>query len=251
MACIASALSSFCTVDCGDECRPNIETLLSIHKVTIPGTNMKKPIRLLIADYHTLFRQGLKSLLASNSEFKVVGEVEQASELRSLASRKQCDVILLDLQMDRWVMEEISWLSRRAAVVVLTASENPADIAAAIRFGARAVLPKRSSLETLIAALRAAAGGLIWFPPATAGEFARRLDFLGPNRLTSRESAIVRYVAEGLRNAEVAEALAISENTVKTHLTNVFRKLAVRDRVELARYAIRNGWINLGFSARR
>ena len=212
---------------------------------------MKKPIRLVVADSHTLFRQGLKSLLAPNSEFKVVGEAEQASELRSVASHKQCDVILLDLQMDRWVMQEISWLSRRTAVVVLTASENPADIASAIRFGARAVVPKRLSLETLIAALRAAAGGLIWFPPATADEFAQRLDSLRPNRLTSRESAIVRYVAEGLRNAEVAEALEISENTVKTHLTNVFRKLAVRDRVELARYAIRNGWINLGFSARR
>lgn len=244
---IATALSSSCTVDCEDECGPDAEYPL----ITIPGTNMKKPIRLVVAQYHTLFRQGLKSLLAPNSEFKVVGEVEQASELKTLASRKRFDVILLDPQMDRWVMQEISWLSRRAAVVVLTASEDPRDIDAAIKCGARAVVLKRFSLEMLIAALRAAADGLIWFPPATADEFAKHLDSLGLNRLTSRESTIVRYVAGGLRNAEVAEALAISENTVKVHLTSVFRKLAIRDRVELAHYAIRNGLINLGFPARR
>lgn len=204
-------------------------------------------IKLLIADDHALFRQGLKALLATYPDFSVVAEVERSTDLGAFVSTHPCDVIVLDLQMDRWMMEEIKWLVRHAAVVVVTASEDLQDTTTAIRFGARAVVPKRFALDTLVTAIRAAAEGLIWLPPATDTDFAARSHGLRLNGLTERELAIVRYVAEGLHNAEVAERLGIAEGTIKIHLNRIFRRLNIRDRVELTRYAIRHGLIQISF----
>src|SRR6266481_6340039 len=100
---------------------------------------MQTPIRLIIADDHAVFREGLKALLATYSRFEVVAEVERSSELEATVSARPGDVVVLDLQMDQWVMDEIEWLSRRAIVVVLTASESADDAKAALRLGARAV----------------------------------------------------------------------------------------------------------------
>jgi len=206
-------------------------------------------IKLIIADDHALFRQGLKSLFATYPDLSVIGEVERSIDLGAFIPSHPCDVIVLDLQMDRWVMEDIRWLVHHAAVVVVTASEDFQDAATAVRSGARAVVPKRFALETLVMAIRAAAEGLIWLPPATDTEFAARGHDLKLNGLTKKELAIVRYVADGLHNAEVAERLGNTEGTVKIHLNRIFRRLNVRDRVELTRYAIRHGLIHI--SSRR
>jgi DNA-binding NarL/FixJ family response regulator len=202
---------------------------------------MKKRLRLIIADDHSLFRQGLKALLLLQPDIEVVGEVERVSELTPMLTTTPCDLLLLDLQMERWVIGDIQRLSRVTRVVVLTASERKEDAMAALRMGAHAIVQKRYAVETLMEAIRAAAQGLVWVPPALREELATQLTSPAANRLSDREIEIIRCVAAGLRNAEVAERLLIGESTVKTHLNNIFQKLGIRARVELALYAHRAG----------
>jgi DNA-binding NarL/FixJ family response regulator len=202
---------------------------------------MEKRLRLIIADDHSLFRQGLKELLLMQPEVAVVGEVEHFSELASMLTTTPCDVLLLDLQMERWVGGNIERLSRVTRIVVLTASERKEDAMAALRMGAYAFVQKRYAVETLMEAIRSAAQGLVWIPPALRAELATHLISPAGSYLSNRETEIIRCVAAGLRNAEVAEQLSIGESTVKTHLNNIFQKLGVRDRVELALYAHRAG----------
>jgi DNA-binding NarL/FixJ family response regulator len=206
---------------------------------------MKKRLRVILADDHTLFREALRSQLARETDIEVVGETERAGDLAQLIERTPCDVLLLDLQMERWSLNDIGELSTKVGIVVVTASERAADALAAVRLGARAVVQKHLALETLIDAIRAAAEGLVWLPPHLQAQLAD--DWRSPARssLTNREREVTRLAALGLRNAEIAKRLFISELTVKTHLNNVFQKLSLRDRVELTRYAIREGLVGI------
>jgi DNA-binding NarL/FixJ family response regulator len=199
-------------------------------------------MRVIIADDHALFRQGLKSLLLLQPNLEVVAEVARASELDQVLAATPCDVLLLDLQMDEWAMDKIPALSRHTIVIVLTASESAENGAKALRLGARAIVQKRFAIETLMLALHACSQGSVWMPPEVQAELAGA-ENLASRELTPRETEVVRYVALGLRNAEVAERLAIAEATVKTHLNNVFQKLGMRDRLELVHYAIRTGLV--------
>lgn len=203
---------------------------------------MRTPLRLIIADDHALFRQGLKSLLLLQSDTQVVAEIESANEVEPVVSGADGDILLLDLQMDRWMMEDIPQLSRLTNVIVLTASESAENGVRALRLGAKGVVQKRFAIETLMMAVRSVAEGMVWMPPTVQTEFARQESSSGKD-LTPRESEIVRYVASGLRNIEVAERLSITESTVKTHLNNIFQKLGVRDRLELTHYAIKTGMV--------
>jgi DNA-binding NarL/FixJ family response regulator len=202
---------------------------------------MAKRLRLIIADDHSIFRQGLKELLLLQPDLEVVGEVAHFSELASMLTTTPCDVLLLDLQMERWVGGNIERLSRVTRVVVLTASERKEDAMAALRMGALAFVQKRYAVETLMEAIRSAARGLVWIPPALQTELAARLRSPAGGQLSGRETEIIRCIGAGLRNAEVARRLSIGESTVKTHLYNIFQKLGIRDRVELALYAQRVG----------
>jgi DNA-binding NarL/FixJ family response regulator len=206
-------------------------------------TTPNPPLRIAIADDHALFRQGLRSMLALKEGVTVVAEVERASELPGLLERTALDILLLDLQMERSSLVDIEALARRVAVVVVTASEHPEDALRAVRAGARAVVFKRFAIETLMTAIAAVAEGHAWMPPALQAQLASELRIPVAQKLTSREREIVRHVARGMRNAEVAKELFISEVTVKTHLNNIFQKLGVRDRVGLVLYAIRAGMI--------
>jgi two-component system NarL family response regulator len=203
---------------------------------------MPTPLRLIIADDHALFRQGLKSLLLLQADIQVVAEIELASDVVPAVTATSCDVLLLDLQMDRWMMEDIPQLIRLTNVIVLTASESAENGVRAVRLGAKGIVQKRFAIETLMMAVRSVADGLVWMPPTVQTEFARQESTSG-KELTPRESEIVRYVASGLRNNEVAERLSITESTVKTHLNNIFQKLDVRDRLELTHYAIKTGMV--------
>ena len=202
---------------------------------------MKKRLRLVIADDHSLFREGLKSLLLLQPDVEVVGEVERFGELASMLTTTPCDVLLLDLQMERWVLGDIERLTRVTRVVVLTASERKEDAMAALRMGAHAIVQKRYAVETLMEAIRSAAQGLVWIPSALQTELTAHFRSPAGTQLSNRETQIIRCVAAGLRNAEVAERLSIGESTVKTHLNSIFQKLGIRDRVELALYAHRVG----------
>jgi DNA-binding NarL/FixJ family response regulator len=202
---------------------------------------MKSPIRLIIADDHALFRGGLKSLLRRQRDMQVVGEADAAGAVMAKVAEANCDILLLDLQMERWALDDIRPLAAITKVVVLTASESVENAIIAMRLGARAVVQKRFAVQTLIEAIRAVAEGLVWMPPALQAEVASQWTSSASRSLTIRETEIVRHIASGLRNAEIAHRLAISEATVKTHLNNIFDKLALRDRVELAVYALRHG----------
>jgi two-component system NarL family response regulator len=147
--------------------------------------------------------------------------------------------------MDRNTLGDIESLSRRVRVVVVTATEQPGEAMAALRAGARAVVFKRFAIETLMDAVRAVMDGHVWMPPTLQAEMAKQLLEPASDALSAREVEIVRLVALGLRNAEIAQRLSITEGTVKTHLNNVFQKLKIRDRVELTRYALRVGYIGV------
>jgi DNA-binding NarL/FixJ family response regulator len=209
----------------------------------LKGAYPLSPLRLIIADDHALFRQGLRSLLVLEG-LEVVAEVEQAGSLDAALAANPCDVLLLDLQMEQWSMDQIPELSRKTAVVILTADERVEIGLTALRLGARAIVQKRFAIESLITAIQAVADGLVWMPPAMQAALAGQ-DGPAAKKLTPRESEIVRYVAVGMRNAEVAARLSLSESTVKTHLTNIFQKLGIRDRIELTRYAIKTGLVTV------
>jgi len=200
-----------------------------------------QPVRIAIADDHALFRQGLRSLLALQENVTVVAEVERAGQLPALLKRASFDILLLDLQMERRSLADIEDLARRVSVVVVTASERPEDAFGALRAGARAVVFKRFAIETLMTAICAVIDGHAWMPPSLQAQLAEQLRAPASEGLTVREREIVRHVALGMRNAEVAKRLSISEVTVKTHLNNVFQKLGIRDRVGLTLHAVRTG----------
>ena len=206
---------------------------------------MKAPIRLIIADDHAIFRSGLKSLMRRQRDIQVVGEVESAGALAKALADTACDVLLLDLQMERWALEDIKELAALTRVVVLTASESVENAVAAMRLGARAVVQKRFAVRTLMEAIHTVVDGLVWMAPTLQAEIAAQWGVSGAKQLTNRELEIVRQVASGLRNAEIAERLSITEPTVKTHINHIFSKLQLRDRVELTVYALRRGLISV------
>ena len=197
-----------------------------------------------IVDDHALFRQGLRSLLNLQPEVTVVGEAERVDDIVPMLIRTRCDILLLDLMMDRNVLGHIAELATRTSVVVLTADEHPEPSLTAIREGARAVVFKRFAVDTLMEAVRSVAAGEMWLPPVLLTHIASGLRAAG-DPLTPREREVARLVALGLRNGEVAQKLFVSDETVKTHLNNIFRKLKLRDRVELTLYAVRAGLVGV------
>jgi DNA-binding NarL/FixJ family response regulator len=206
----------------------------------------RKTLRLLIADDHEIFREGLTALLELEPDIEVIGAVGRADEVKAAVTSTHCDILLLDLKLDRWVTEDISELAKLTKIVVLSGTDRADELVAAFNSGARAIVQKTVAAETVIQAIRAVASGMVWMPPALRRKLtASKPQSAASDQLTVREREVVRQVAVGLRNAEVAEKLAISEGTVKIHLNNIFSKLNIRDRVELTLYALRSGLINL------
>ena len=210
---------------------------------------MTRPLSIAIADDHALFRQGVKSLLRRRSDLKVMVEVERVDDIEPALRRQPCDLLLLDLQMDRNALPTIGSLAQQALVMVLTMSESSDDAVAAIRAGARAVVFKRFAVTMLLEAIRAVAAGHVWLPPPLQAAVVSGLREPERPGITTREREIVRQVALGRRNAEVAQKLFISEETVKKHLNTIFQKLGLRDRVQLTLYAIQAGIVS-GFERR-
>ena len=170
-------------------------------------------------------------------------EVGRADDLKPTLEALKCDVVLLDLQMDLWMMTEIVWMARIVNVAVLAPGANLEDSVTAIKLGARAVIQKREAFDTLLEALRTVAAGGVWMPPELQTEIIARLRTSPKKNLTERESEIVRCVAFGLRDGEIAQRLSIAEATVKTHLNNIFQKFGLRDRAGLVRYSLRPGLV--------
>ncbi|MFN8628389.1 MAG: response regulator transcription factor [Candidatus Binatia bacterium] len=204
------------------------------------------PLRIAIADDHALFREGMRAVLRQERDIEVVAEIERADDIAPTLAHVPCAILLLDLHMDRYTLDDIETLSRLASIVVVTASQETYEAAAAVRAGARAVVYKRYTADTLLRAIRAVARGGVWMPRGLHAYVVKpgRPDPVGP--LTARECDVIQLVSQGLRNSEVAERLRISERTVKTYMNAIFRKVGVRDRVELALYAAHAGIIGIG-----
>ena len=210
----------------------------------------KNPIRVAIADDHPIFRDGLRKLLEHEDDIVVVGEVSSGAECPGLLAKIKPDILLLDLRMpDKdglTLLEEMNFDTMTSRVIVLTATEDDRDVVRAMRLGARGVVLKQSASDLLIKSIRKVAGGEIWLDKRMTSEvmkaFAKSTETGRREKplLSDREKEIVQLVAQGYRNREIGEKLFISEQTVKNHLHNIFDKLGVSDRLELALYAIHN-----------
>ncbi len=205
-------------------------------------------IRVLIADDHTIFREGLRKLLEAEADISVVGEAKSGSECVALAGKLKPDIVLLDLKMPEKdglaVLGDLAGKESSTKVVVLTASEDERDFVEAVRRGARGIVLKQAPSEHLVDGIRRVHTGEVWIDQrVTAGVLKAMAE--GPATttrekplLTERERQVVHLVCQGFRNKEIADKLFISEQTVKNHLHNIFDKLGVSDRLELALYAL-------------
>jgi two-component system nitrate/nitrite response regulator NarL len=219
-----------------------------------------RPIRILIADDHPIFRRGLRALLEAEPDFQIAGEAADGAEVLEMLPRLQPDVLLLDLAMPRLTgMETLRELggsssapARRLRIVVLTVAIEKKQIVEALQLGARGIVLKDAAAQMLIKALRAVIQGQYWVGREAVGDLVQYLRRMaspvpvqGENRpaLTSREWDILSAVVAGLTNREIAEKLAISEDTVKHHMSRIFDKVGVSHRLELAMFAVNHGLI--------
>jgi DNA-binding NarL/FixJ family response regulator len=173
----------------------------------------------------------------------VTGEVQRATDLPAVGDELPCDVLLVEPAMDPETLDHIPTLAEQVKVVVVTAWDRPAECLAAVKAGADAVVYKRCDLERLLEVIESVAIGNKWLPPDLQSQIMS--DWLTPtgDRLTARQEEVLRFVGRGLKNAEIAGALKVSEGTVKAHVRQILRKLALRDRTDLALYAVRSGLV--------
>jgi len=205
---------------------------------------MKKPIRIFLADDHPSLRAGLAAILDNQPDLKVVAEAGSGSEV--MASQEAADVYIMDLRMpDGDGVQTIKALLARDAatkVLVLTTYDNEEDIFQALEAGARGYLLKDTTKEELVAAVRQVNQGERYLPQNIASRLADRL--IRPN-LTPREFDVLRLVSRGRTNKEMASAMFISEETVKSHMKSLFQKLGVHDRAEAVSVSLQRGLIRL------
>ena len=204
------------------------------------------PIRILLVDDHSVVRQGLRMFLSAGGEFEIVGEARDGEEAVQLASELNPDVVLMDLLMP--VMDGITAIGQIRArqpdveVIALTSVLEDASVVGAVRAGAIGYLLKNTEGAELRWAVRAAAEGQVQLSPeASARLMAELRQPVQAEALTERETDVLKLLAAGKSNKEVAQRLGITERTVKTHVSSIMGKLDVRSRTQAALYAVRAG----------
>ena len=207
-------------------------------------------IRVLLVDDHSVVRQGLKMFLALDGEIEVVGEAANGEEALALAHALAPDVVLMDLLMP--VMDGITAIGRlrrelpETEVIALTSVLEDDKVVGAVRAGAIGYLLKDTHADDLCRAIKAAAAGQVQLSPQAAARLLREVKApQGVETLTERETEVLRLVAEGHSNREIAQALVIGEKTVKTHVSNILAKLSVPSRTQAALYAVRIGLVSV------
>lgn len=217
-----------------------------------------RKIKVVIADDHPIVRDGLKKLLSLEDDIDVVGAVSDGRELIEKVDQLQPDVILLDLRMPNLdglgAMQTLQHTNSKARVIILTASEDKNEFVQAMKLGCSGIVLKQTASDLIVKSIRKVYAGEIWLDSHTTAAVMRQFaapmeSSLGSSAsksrerspLSTREREIVALVAQGYKNKEMAEKMFISEQTVKNHLHNIFDKLGVSDRLELALYAIHKG----------
>ena len=211
-----------------------------------PSSAKKKRIRILIADDHTVVREGLVSLVKRKSDMVVLAEASNGREAVDLWKQHHPDVTLLDLRMPEMdgvsAITEIRELDPNAHIVVLTTYDGDEDIYRAIKAGAKAYLLKDTARDALVDCVRKVYAGETYLPPPLAAKLAERLS---GSALTPREMEVLQRMAAGKSNKEIGGELFISEGTIKSHIKGIFTKLDVVSRTEAVAAATRRGLIQL------
>ena len=229
----------------------------------------KATVRIVIADDHPIVRDGLKKLLLLEDDFEIVGEAGDGREVLEKVQALDPDVLLLDLRMPNLdglsALQALQQTNKRTRVIVLTASEDKNEFVQAMKLGCSGIVLKQTAPDLIVKSIRKVNSGEIWLDSHTTAAVMRQFSTGqegsggassgGKSRerspLSAREREIVALVAQGYKNKEMAEKMFISEQTVKNHLHNIFDKLGVSDRLELALYAIHKGLHLAGEPAQR
>jgi DNA-binding NarL/FixJ family response regulator len=227
------------------------------------GVPTKSKIRIVVADDHPIFRDGLCKLLALEDDFEVVAQAQDGRQVLDVLQQFEPDILLLDLKMPGLdglaTLQRLQAARNKTRVIVLTASDDKNEFVQAMKLGTSGIVLKQTATELLIKSIRKVHAGEIWLDSHTTAAVIRTFVAADeaaaaapPQQLSSaprdrersplsqREREIVALVAQGFKNKEMAEKMFISEQTVKNHLHNIFDKLGVSDRLELALYAIHN-----------
>lgn len=211
---------------------------------------MMEPIRILIADDHPIVRAGLQDVLSSQPDFEVIAEAKNGAEAVVLADRLKPHVVLTDLSMPQ--MDGATAISRIKAehqdihILVLTTYDSDSDVLPAIEAGAIGYLLKDSPREELFEAIRSAAQGKPLLTSSIAARLMERMRGPAVEALSSREIDVLKLVAKGTSNREIADRLYITEATVKSHLIRIYSKLGVADRTAAVTKALEQGILRLG-----
>jgi two-component system NarL family response regulator len=212
-----------------------------------------EPIRVLVVDDHALFRRGLQMVLEQEPDIEVVGEASDGAEAVTSATETLPDIVLMDVRMPKRggidACTSIHETVPSAKIIMLTISDEEADLYDAIKAGAMGYLLKEISIEEVASAIRAVHGGQSLISPSMASklltEFASMIKKTDDRqqvptpRLTDREMEVLKLVAKGMNNRDIAKQLFISENTVKNHIRNILEKLQLHSRMEAVVYAVR------------
>jgi DNA-binding NarL/FixJ family response regulator len=234
------------------------QALATRESITLQKPIVKQPraqdpprIRLLIADDHQIFRAGLRKLLESEPGFDVVGEADDGAATLALVQQLRPDFLLLDLAMPKLsgleTLRELAAAGTTCQIVLLAAAIDKAEVVEALRLGARGVMLKDSATGLLFKCIRTVMAGELWVGRESVADLVLYLKHSNPPkrtpvkknfRLTPRELQVIATVVAGYPNKEIAQQFSISEDTVKHHLSSVFDKLGVSNRLELALFAI-------------
>ncbi len=225
---------------------------------TVASALHPEPIRVVVVDDQELFRRGMVMLLSVEDDIEVVGEASDGDEASQLAASLVPDVVLLDVRMPKRsgieACASIKEVAPSANIIMLTVSDEEADLYEAIKSGASGYLLKDASIDQVAQAVRLVADGQSLISPSMAAKLLEefkliasagsRPDSITP-RLTQRELDVLRLVARGLNNKDIASDLFISENTVKNHVRNMLEKLQLHSRMEAVMYAVREKLLDL------
>ncbi len=215
------------------------------------------PIRVIVADDHTILREGVCSLLALQSDIKVVGEASDGAEALELLAGVAVDVVIMDMVMPRMNgLEATREIKRRwpeVKILILSMYDDDAYVQQVIQAGASGYVLKRVATEDLVQAIREVhSGASFLYPPIAAkliDDYRRVISGDAPpgtvGVLTPREQEVLRLIAEGNTNQDIADILGLSRKTVESHRGNIMRKLALHDVTDLVKYAIRKGVVRL------